>query len=107
MSSTVIVLQPQNLLDGATSEILRQEINLALSQGADIILIDCQQLSYMDSSGLGSLVLALKSVREASCRLALCSLCPQVAFLFELTNTDQVFDIYVNRQAFDNHLQAT
>lgn len=55
----------------------------------------------MDSSGLGALVLALKSVRAAERQLALCSLNRQVKTLFQLTEIAQVFQIYEDRQQFE------
>ncbi len=51
----------------------------------------------MDSSGFGSLVTALKRVRECGKQLYLCSLNSQMRIVLELTGTDRVFTIFPSR----------
>lgn len=101
MSANVITIQPDHILDGVTGIALRQEVTAAIAAGADIILVDCQNIKFMDSSGLGALVLALKAIRTAERQLALCSLNQQVRTLFQLTEIAQVFHIYENRYQFE------
>ncbi len=85
MSSDVQVLQPQGILDGTKASQFRQEISNLVDQGAKTILIDFKDVSFMDSSGLGALVLALKTVRAAGSKLMVCSINEQIKILFELT----------------------
>ena len=66
------------------------------------MLIDFQDVTFMDSSGLGALVLALKTVRAAGGKLFICSINEQVRMLFELTSMDRVFQIFPNRDEFAN-----
>lgn len=101
MSPNVKTIQPHNILDGVTGIPFRQEITEALDAGADIILVDCQDLKFMDSSGLGALVLALKATRAANRKLVLCSLNKQVKMLFQLTDISQVFLIYEDQHHFE------
>ena len=101
MSSDVKVLQPQGILDGTKASNFRQEISEIVLTGADTILIDFQDVSFMDSSGLGALVLSLKTVRAAGSKLVICSINEQIRILFELTSMDRVFDIFENREAFE------
>ncbi|MDY7024275.1 MAG: STAS domain-containing protein [Cyanobacteriota bacterium] len=102
----VEVLQPQGILDGTKASEFRQEITNLVDKGAKIILIDCTDVTFMDSSGLGSFVLALKTVRAAGGKLALCSINDQLRMLFELTSMDRVFDIFANREDFDSNYAA-
>ncbi|KAI9130894.1 STAS domain-containing protein [Acaryochloris sp. CCMEE 5410] len=101
MRPNVTTIQPNNILDGVTGAVFRQEVAAAVEAGADIVLVDCQDISFMDSSGLGALVLALKFMRAAERQLVLCSLNQQVKTLFQLTEIAQVFQIYDNRQHFE------
>jgi anti-sigma B factor antagonist len=56
------------------------------------IVIDCTDLSYLDSSGLGALVgLKVTAVREGCCRLELVNLSPRVQELLRITNLTQLF----------------
>lgn len=103
MSTVVKVLQPSGILDGTKAGQFRQEIsNLVDSDKVDIVLIDFQDVTFMDSSGLGALVLALKTVRAAGAKLFICSVNEQIRMLFELTSMDRVFEIFPTREEFEN-----
>ena len=100
-SSLLHVIQPVGVLDSDTGKQLRQDLSNALAAGKDMILIDAQSISFMDSNGFSALVACLKKVREAGQRLALCSLCPQLKLVLEITGTDQIFQVYADRPSFD------
>lgn len=101
LDSTVKVVEPVGILDGTNAGQIRATINETMNDGADIILIDLSGVTFMDSSGLGGLVTALKDVRMTGGRLCVCSINDQVRILFELTSMDKVFEIYENRVAFE------
>ncbi|NJN85733.1 MAG: STAS domain-containing protein [Leptolyngbyaceae cyanobacterium SL_7_1] len=101
LDSTIKVVEPVGILDGTKAGQLRAQVNETMGNGADIILIDLSGITFMDSSGLGGLVSALKDVRLAGGRLCVCSLNDQVRILFELTSMDKVFEIYENRTLFE------
>ncbi len=101
MSLNVQIIQPPEILDGTTAADLQDAVTQALNLSASVILVDCQTVKYMDSSGLGALVLALKMCRAQGCRFCLCAINQQVDTLFDLTDTHQVFDIYPDRTAFE------
>jgi anti-anti-sigma factor len=102
MSPVVKVVQPSGILDGTKAGQFRQEISDLVEANADIVLIDFQDVSFMDSSGLGALVLALKTVRAAGGKLFICSVNEQIKMLFELTSMDRVFEIFPNREEFES-----
>lgn len=104
MSPVVKIVQPSGILDGMKAGQFRQEISDIVENGADIVLIDFKDVTFMDSSGLGALVLALKTVRAAGGKLFICSINEQVKMLFELTSMDRVFEIFPNRDEFYNEV---
>jgi anti-anti-sigma factor len=104
MSSVIKYIQPSGILDGTKAGQFRQEISDQVESGTDVVLIDFKDVTFMDSSGLGALVLALKTVRAAGCNLVVCSINEQIRILFELTSMDRVFEIYPSREAFENKL---
>jgi anti-anti-sigma factor len=106
MSSDVKVLQPQGILDGTKATQFRQEISDSVLAGAKTVLIDFQDVTFMDSSGLGALVLALKTVRAAGSKLVVCSINEQIRILFELTSMDRVFEIFESREVFERELMT-
>lgn len=101
MSPVLKVVQPLGILDGTQVNHLRQEVNDAVTASTDIVLIDLEGVTFMDSSGLGALVIALKTVRTAGGKLFLCSINDQVKMLFQLTSMDRVFEIFSSRAEFE------
>ncbi|MDP8966842.1 MAG: STAS domain-containing protein [Cyanobacteriota bacterium] len=101
MTSIVKVVQPSGILDGISVNQLRREINDIVEKGANIVLVDFQDVTFMNSSGLGALVSTLKVVRSAGSELFLCSLSDQVKMIFQLTKMDRVFKTFANRDEFE------
>jgi anti-anti-sigma factor len=106
MNPVVEVVRPSGILDGTKAGQFRQEISNLVESNVDIVLIDFQDVTFMDSSGLGALVLALKTVRAAGGKLFVCSVNEQIKMLFELTSMDRVFEIFPTREDFDNAVIA-
>ncbi|MCP2729195.1 STAS domain-containing protein [Limnofasciculus baicalensis] len=101
MPPVVKVVQPDGILDGTKAAQFRQEISDLVASNVDLVLIDFKNVTFMDSSGLGSLVLALKTVRAAGGKLFVCSVNEQIRMLFELTSMDRVFEIFPTREDFE------
>jgi anti-anti-sigma factor len=104
MREQVKVIKLSGNLNAATSQEFRQNITTILESGAKIVLVDFQDVTFMDSSGLGALVLAFKTLRAADSKLVICSINEQVRILFELTNMDKVFEIFPSQEAFNQVL---
>ncbi|MEH2315310.1 MAG: STAS domain-containing protein [Nostoc sp.] len=104
MREQVKVIKLTGNLNATTSQEFRQNITNILETGAKIVLVDFKDVTFMDSSGLGALVLAFKTLRAADSKLVLCSISEQVRILFELTNMDKVFEIFPNQDAFNQVL---
>jgi anti-sigma B factor antagonist len=100
MSSNVKVMQPAGILDGIYGSQLRQEVETIIEAGTMHILVDCTDISFMDSSGLGMLVMMMRSTKKVNGRFAICSINDQVKILLELTSMDRVLTILPNQEAF-------
>jgi anti-anti-sigma factor len=107
MSSVVKIVQPSGILDGIKANQLRREISDVVASGANTVLIDLADVTFMDSSGLSALVSALKMVRTAGGKLYLCSINEQVKMVFELTRMDRVFETFGNREEFNNAISRS
>lgn len=101
------VVQPQGILNGISANELRRDINDLVLEGADIVLIDFQDVTFIDSSGLGALVATLKSVRSAGAKLYVCSINEQVKMVFELTRMERIFESFTSRDEFNRQLLTT
>jgi anti-sigma B factor antagonist len=101
VQSEVQVVKLSGIINAGQSQELRTSITELLESGAKIVLVDCQDVTFMDSSALGALVLAFKTLRAANTKLVLCSINTEVKILFELTSMDQVFEIYESQEEFN------
>jgi anti-sigma B factor antagonist len=103
----VDIFRPNRLLSASNAGELVAWTKQALETGVDILLIDFCQVMFMDSSGLGTLVSALKLVQKAEGRLALCSLGGQALMLFEMAGMEKLFETYSNLDEFESALTGT
>ena len=101
MSPIVQVVEPLGILDGAKAKQLRRHITDVVTTGVDIVLIDLQNVTFMDSAGLGGLISAERVVRTANAKLFLCSINDQTKMLFELTKMNRVFEVFANQEEFN------
>jgi len=100
MTEHIKVVQPNGVLDATRSQDFREEVIKTLESNPKMVLVDLKDITFMDSSGLGALVLAFKTLRASDTKLVLCSINEQVKILFELTGMDKVFEIFSNQDEF-------
>lgn len=65
------------------------------------ILVDLEQVESLDSAGLMALVHGLRLAQALGRRFGLCSVSPSIRIIFELTQLDQVFEIFESAAAFE------
>lgn len=104
MSLNVSIMELSGVFDGTKASAFHGDIRQALDSGADAILADCQDLGFMDSSGLGAMIVALKMVRAAGKKLYVCAINKQVGMLFDLTDTRRIFPIFTDRSDFEQQI---
>ena len=100
MQPNIQIIQPSGILDGTQAHQFRSQVSEAVDAGSKIILVDLKDVTFMDSSGLAALVLALKSVRSVDGKFCVCSVNDQVKMLFELTSMTRVFEIFESPEEF-------
>jgi anti-sigma B factor antagonist len=78
---------------GEGSVTLRDAVRDLVAKGSKNILLNLSDISYIDSSGLGELVSAYTSVKNAGGELKLLKLTHKVKDLLQITKLYTVFDI--------------
>ena len=94
---TGVVFVVDGQVDMHTSPELRTHLRGALQAKSNPMVVDLAQVSFIDSSGLATLIEALQAVSKYGGRLRLCGLTPAVKNLFRLSNLTSIFDIRENR----------
>ena len=93
------VVSPEGEIDLSCSAHLRSKLQEVVSAGPKRIVIDLNGVSYMDSSGIATLVEALQMARRDEASLVICNLTERVKSIIELARLDQIFEIAVDRDA--------
>jgi len=81
-------------IDAYTSPQLRSKLREVIDRGSLDLLIDLEGVGFMDSTGLGVLIGALKRLRERDGRVALVVTRPPLLRILRITGLDQVFTLY-------------
>ena len=95
-SGAVFLVEGQ--VDMHTSPDLRRHLREALTDRSSRIVVDLASVSFIDSSGLATLIEALQAVRKYGGSLRLCGLSPNVKNLFRLSNLTSIFDLRDSRE---------
>lgn len=85
-------------IDLYTATQVRQRIHELVSGGRKHIIADLQGVTYLDSTGLGVLIGALRRTRETDGNMAIACSQPRLLRIFEITGLAKVFRIYPDEQ---------
>src|SRR5688572_8588448 len=88
------VLAVAGEVDVATVPRLREQLHSLVAQGQHHIVVDLEAVDFLDSTGLGVLVGALKRVRTNGGELALVCTQSRIRKVFEVTGLTKVFSLY-------------
>jgi anti-sigma B factor antagonist len=88
------VIEVKGEIDVYTAPALREEISSLVDAEHTTIVVDLTQVSFMDSTGLGVLVGALKKVRTLGGDLSLVINEEKILKVFRITALTQVFSIH-------------
>ena len=90
----VTVIAPTGRLDVAGAPALREALSEITKDGPPRVVIDMEGVSFVDSTGMGSVIAALKQLRSTQGELRLAAPNQQVRVVLELTTLDRVFPYY-------------
>ncbi len=83
-------------IDAYSAPRLREALVEMIDGGARRVLVDLEGVGFMDSTGLASLVAALKHIRSAEGELRVAGLGSNVAKVFEICGLNGVFSVHTN-----------
>ena len=81
----------QGDLDINSNKEFKEKVNSV--QGVKKIIVNCENLSYIDSTGLGAFVSIYKNIKEKGEKLVITGLKPHIKKIFLITDLDKVFEI--------------
>jgi anti-sigma B factor antagonist len=86
----VAVIRLDGRLNLVAAPRLRTAIEEVVDRGGTHVVVDLAAVTFMDSSGLGALIAALKKARQAQGDLRIAGVNEQVGTVLQLTNLDRV-----------------
>jgi|SRR5579859_1601551 len=93
-NSPVKILGMSGSFSNLTAGPARQWLDDATAEQPAFVVVDLAGVRFMDSTGLSTLVHAMKRARALGGDLRLCGLQQSVRMIFEMTRLDRVFEIY-------------
>jgi anti-sigma B factor antagonist len=90
----IVICYIKGDIDINSSPQIRKVFERLADEKTDKILINLNEVSYIDSSGLATMVEMLKRTRGYGGRIKLSNLAAKVKSLFEITKLEKLFDIY-------------
>ena len=92
----VTVVEVGGEVDVYTAPRLREAVVTAIDSGNTRLVIDVENVEFLDSTGVGVLVGALKKVRSASGTLDIVCTQPRLLKIFGITGLDKVFGLHTS-----------
>lgn len=93
------VVEVRGEVDVYTAALLRQHLLEVIDGGAGQVVVDLRRVDFLDSTGLGVLVGALKRLRMAGGDLSLVCDSEKLLKIFRITALDRVFALHETVEA--------
>lgn len=90
----IVIALKGNIIGGPHAETFRDELHKLIDQGKTNVVVDLGKVKFMNSSGLGILIGALTTMRNAGGNLVICEADKKIENLLMVTQLVKVFDHY-------------
>ena len=94
VGNNIVIIQPHGRLTLETTQFFRRAIGKRLDGVFSRLILDLQNIEYLDSAGLGALAHAYTSCRTRGTRLVFVHVFGKNRELLTLTKLLTVFDVY-------------
>ncbi len=85
----------ESRIDAAVALAFKDAMRTSTDGGPETVILDLQQVDFIDSSGLGAIVATMKHLAPER-TLILAGLSPAVEKVFKLTRMDTVFSVFTS-----------
>lgn len=90
----IVVRIDEERLDITSAPLLKAELKKLLESGIALLIVDFTGVKFVDSSGLGVLLSALRIAARTGGDIRVVGLRPEVLTIFELAQMHRVLDIF-------------
>jgi anti-sigma B factor antagonist len=94
MDSVLVLSLEGEIMGGADTKPLQDRIYAAIREGSPFVVLDMKQVDWINSSGLGTLMASLTTLRGSGGDLRLASASDRVRRPIEITRLDKVLQMF-------------
>ena len=95
----IVLVAVAGELNMDNSNRLREAFKKLLKESNDKILLDLEKLSFMDSSGIATIIELFQDLKKVNGRMCLCCVNKKIIGVFEITKVHKLFSIFDSRDA--------
>ncbi len=93
-----LILRASGRLDSARAEGFEEQLEEAVGQNDQNVILDLEDVEFMNSAGLRIALLTAKELDRAGRRFAVCALSEQVSAVFKISGFDKIIAVYDSTQ---------
>lgn len=101
------VVKPQKSITAANAYLFEKKLTTALRKNSHSrLLVDLKKVEHIDSAGLMVLISSCKLAKSLQTRFSLCSVSPSLKIIIELTQLDNVLEIFESKAKYTESLSV-
>ncbi len=90
----IVSINQADRLTAASAEGVKIELTKIVSESKESIVLDLSNIKFIDSTGIGVIISALKTARQNNVSFFLSNVQTDVMSLLKLMKLDKIFDLY-------------
>ncbi|MDE2849408.1 MAG: STAS domain-containing protein [Acidobacteriota bacterium] len=90
----VLVAKVEGRVDSSNSQDFERQLQGAIGEDVQAVVIDLGQLAYISSAGLRVVLLVAKTLGQRNVSISLCALSDPVQSVFEISGFNRIIQIY-------------
>ena len=95
--NNIYIINIKGDLDASSAILLDQEIEKVLNFNTNKLMIDCTELNYISSAGLGVFMSYIQDFKEKNIKMVLYGLSEKVKNVFKILGLDSILPIVENK----------
>lgn len=101
-----LVASAQGRIDSSTAALFEEELQAAMAQEPQALIVDLAQVEYMSSAALRVLLMITKRCKGEHRRMILCAMSPGIREVFDISGFSAIFDIAESVEAARQKAQS-
>ena len=98
-TDNAIIIEISGRIDAGSTESTEKYFNSLISENDQNIIVDCNDMDYINSSGLRIFIMSLKKQVAKGKKLLLCNLQKNIKEVFQFSGFTNLFDIELDLES--------